>query len=97
MGEQTGKSSGQANDLDRGSDKDSDKDAASTRRETPRAIDNDPGADASREHQVEQEGALQRWETEGGAEDGREEGAEDRTDGHEVAEIRRTYTGEHAG
>jgi len=101
MSELTVMSPRQADEVDMGSDKDSDKDVASTRRDTPRAIDNDPGADASRERQVEQEGALQRWETEGGAEqgieEGIEEGAEDRTDGNEVAEIGGTDTGEHDG
>ena len=101
MSEHTGMSPGQADDLDKGCDNDSDKDAASARRDTPRAIDNDPGADTSRERQVEQESAVQRWETEGGAEEGMEEGIgegeEDWTDGNKVAEIRRTDTGEQDG
>jgi hypothetical protein len=93
MSERTEMSPGQADDLDKGSDKDNDKDLASTRRDTPRAIDKDSGADPSRERQAErqaeQENALQQWETEGGA--------EDRTDGNEVAEVRRTDTGEQDG
>ena len=101
MSEQTGTRSGQPDDLDKGSDNG----AATTRRDTPRAMDNDPGAAPSRERQVErqaeQESALQRWETEGGAEEsmeeGMEEGAEDRMDGNEVAEIRRTDISEHSG
>jgi hypothetical protein len=59
--------------------------------------DKDPGADPGRqrqaERQAEQESALQQWETEGGA----DTGAEDRTDGNEVAEIGRTDTREHDG
>jgi hypothetical protein len=59
-------------------------------------------ADPSRaERQAKQENALQRWETEGGAEEGTEEGTEegakDRTDGNEVAEIGGTDTGEQDG
>ena len=61
--EHTEMSLGQVGDRD----KDSDKDAASTRRDTPEAIDNDPATAPSR--QAEQESALQQWETEGGAEE----------------------------
>ncbi len=65
MSEQTERSPRQVGDRD----KDSDKDLASTRRATPRAIDNDPGTASSRQRQAEQESALQQWETEGGAEE----------------------------
>jgi hypothetical protein len=82
MSEHTEMGPGQASDRD----KDSDKDAASTRRDGPRAIDNDPGADLSRERQAEQDSALQQWETEGGADDGTEVKAE----GNEAADPGRT-------
>jgi hypothetical protein len=90
MSEHTERSPSQAGDRD----KDSDTDTASTRRDTRRAIDNDPGADPSRaerqvERQAEQDSALQRWETEGGA--------DDRTDGNEAADIGRTDTGAREG
>jgi hypothetical protein len=70
MSEQTGRSPRQVGDRD----KDSDKDLASTRRDTPPAIDNDSDTALSRQCQVEQESALERWETEGGAEEGADTG-----------------------
>jgi hypothetical protein len=82
MSEHIERSPSQAGDRDKDSDKYSDK---------------DPGADPSRqrqaERQAEHESALQQWETEGGA----DTGAEDRTNGNEVAEIGGTDTREHDG
>ena len=59
MSEQTGKSPGQSNDLDKGSDR-------CGVHTTRYAAVADPTAPAAK-RQAEQENALQRWETEGGA------------------------------
>jgi hypothetical protein len=86
MSEHSEVRSGQAGERD----KDSDKDTASSRQDTPRATDGDRGADPSRaERQAEQDSALQRWETEGGADDGADDTA--------PPDTARTDTGQRAG